>query len=87
MTPPNPQQADEQENRSNQDVKAMEASGHKEARAINIARKAKGGMAIFINLKHGEDGAQRNRGDKAHFHIFTIILMNQSMVRPRRSRA
>ena len=87
MTPPHPQQADKEENRSNQDVKAMEASCHKEARAINIARKAKGGMAIFINLKHGEDGAQRNRDDKAHFYIFTIIFMNQSMVRPGRSRA
>ena len=57
MTPPHPQQADKEENRSNQDVKTMEASCHKEARAINIARKAKGGMAIFINLKHSEKSA------------------------------
>ncbi len=86
MTPPYPHQADEEENRSNQDVKAMEAGGHKEARAINIARKAKGGMAIFINLKHGKDGAQSNRNDQAHFHVFAIILMHQSMVRPSRGR-
>lgn len=87
MTPPHSQQADEEENRSNQDMKAMEAGGHKEARAINIAGKAKGGMAIFIDLKNGEDGAQRNRDYQAHFHIFTIILMNQSMMCPSRSRA
>ena len=60
MAPPHPQQADEQEDRSDQDVKTMEAGGHEEARAINITSKAKGSMAIFVNLKHGKDGAQRN---------------------------
>ena len=58
-------QADGQEDRADDDVEAVEAGRHEEGRAIDVAGKAKGRVAVFIGLKDGEQHAQHDRQDQA----------------------
>src|SRR5947207_5216064 len=50
-------QADDQENRSDDDMRAMEAGSHEERSAINVAAEIETGMAVLICLHAGEGDA------------------------------
>ena len=80
-----PHEADEQEDRADDHMEAVEAGRHEEGRAINMAREAEMRMAIFVRLKGGEAQAQHNRHGQpaATDAIFRGEIM---MKRPRRTR-
>ncbi len=48
------QQADEQEDRPDDDVGAVEARRHEEVGAVDVAGEAEGGVAVFVGLEDGE---------------------------------
>ena len=56
----------------------MEACGHEEGRAVNIATvltiESKQGMGIFPTLHTGEKGAQDNRCKEAPFQSLTVVV-------------
>ncbi len=80
------QQADEQEDGADDDVETVEAGRHEEVRAINVAAKAKGRVAVLISLEYGEDQAKADCKDQAGFYVFAVIFVNQGVVSPSRSR-
>ncbi len=48
------QQADQQEDGADQHVEAVEARGHEEGRAVDVAREAERRVAVLIGLHAGE---------------------------------
>lgn len=86
MTALQTQQADEQEDRADQDVEAVETGRHEEGRAVNVTRKAERRVAVFVHLEEREEHTQSNRKDQAPFHVFPVVLVHQSVVRPSRCR-
>ncbi len=60
--------ADGQEDRADDHVEPVKAGRHEEGRAIDVAGKAEGRVAVFIGLKHGEDRAQADGQDQPVDH-------------------
>src|SRR3546814_2706612 len=58
-------EADDQEDRADQNVKAVEARRHIEGRAVVALPEAEGRMGIFIGLDRREDGAEDDRQPQA----------------------
>jgi len=77
-------QADGQEDRADDDVEAVEAGRHEERRAIDVAGKAEGGVAVFIGLEVGEQEAQEHGQDQAVLQVLAVVFMDQRMVGPGR---
>ena len=76
------QQADQQEDRADQNVKAVEARRHEEVGTIDVARETKGRVAVFVGLEESEKNTQKNSKDKTPLHIFAVVLVHQCVVRP-----
>ena len=74
-------QADRQEDRADQHMETMEAGRHEEGRAIDMASKTKGGMAIFIGLHTGEQRA-KNHGQPEALLQALAIAIEQRVMRP-----
>jgi len=82
-----PDQADEQEQRSDDHVKAVKARRHVEVRAVDVAREAEGGVAVFISLEKGEEHAENDREDKPVDQVLAVVFMHQRVVGPGDGRA
>ena len=52
------QQANQQKHRADNDVKTVKSGRHEKGCAINMTRKTKRGVLIFVNLKNREQSAQ-----------------------------
>ena len=50
-----PQQADGEEDRADDDVRAVEARRHEEGGAVDVALEAEGGVAVLVGLDAGEE--------------------------------
>ena len=77
-------QADDQEDRADQHVEAMEAGGHEEGGTVNVrtlAAKQEPGLGVFDRLHAGEQHAQRD-GDREAPDEAALVAMQQRMVRP-----
>src|SRR5690348_14885378 len=57
-------QADDQEDRPDYHVEAVEAGRHEEGGAIDVAGKAERGVAVFPGLHAGEAGAKQDGQDQ-----------------------
>ena len=75
-------QTHQQEDRTDNNVEAMKASRHEEVRAIDVTRKAKRRVGVFIHLESSEDQAKHHRKDQTVFHVFTVVFVHKSVVRP-----
>ncbi len=58
------QQADQQEDRADQHVEAVEAGRHEEGGAIDVAGEAERGVAVFVGLHAGERSAEQDSDDQ-----------------------
>src|SRR5215475_1130655 len=74
-------QADDQENRADDDVRAMESGRHEEGGAIDVSRKVKMGMRVFVGLNAREGQAKEDGENQTPLQSLPIIL-EQCMVRP-----
>src|SRR6476619_3652890 len=54
VAPIGPQQADDEEDRADDDVGAMEAGRHEEGGAVDVALEAEAGVAVFDGLDAAE---------------------------------
>src|SRR5437764_1892378 len=59
------QQADRQEDCANDHVEAVEAGGHEEGRAIDVARVMESRVAVLIGLDAGKGRAEQDGEDQA----------------------
>src|SRR3546814_12175691 len=74
-------EADDQEDRADQNVKAVEARRHIEGRAVVALPEAEGRMGIFIGLDRREDGAEDDRQPQAFLQPLAVAV-DQRMMRP-----
>src|SRR3546814_18438342 len=79
-------EADDQEDRADQNVKAVEARRHIEGRAVVALPEAEGRMGIFIGLDRREDGAEDDRQPQAFLQPLAVAV-DQRMMRPGDRRA
>jgi len=82
MTLERPHQADEQEDRADDDVRAVEARRHEEGRAIDVARVAECRMAILVDLQRGEQHAEQH-GQRQTPDEAGAVVLQQRVVGPR----
>ena len=75
-------EADSQEDRADDHVRAVEARRHEECRAVAVAGEAESGVAVFDGLedreRHAEQDCQHETDDEA-----AAIVLQKRMVRPR----
>src|SRR3954451_10700904 len=79
-------EADDQENRANDHVEAVEARRHEEGRAVDRAFEAEGGVAVLVGLHGGEADAEQDRQDQSLLQALAIP-MQKRVVRPSHRRA
>ena len=82
VSPHHADQTDEQKDRSNKYMEAMETSRHEKVRAVDISREAKARMAVFICLEACEQSPKRDGYDQTPFHIVAVFLMYKGVVGP-----
>src|SRR5262245_63338200 len=58
-------EADDQEDRADDHVRAVEAGRHEEGRAVDVARVVERGVTVLEGLHAGEQCAERDRADQA----------------------
>jgi len=75
-------QANNQEDRADDDMRAMKAGRHKESSAVDVAAKVEGRVRVLIGLHASEGEPQQNCEDKAPFQALSVVL-EQCMMRPR----
>src|SRR3546814_4456470 len=67
-------EADDQEDRADQNVKAVEARRHIEGRAVVALHEAEGRMGIFIGRDRREDGAEDDRQPQAFLKPLEVAV-------------
>ena len=81
-----PDQADDQEDRADDDMGAVEPRRHEECRPVDVLREVERRLGVFISLHAGETQTQRNGEDEPPFEALAVI-MQQRMMRPGDRRA
>src|SRR5689334_22807749 len=85
MTAERAEQADDQEQRSDDDMEAVEARRHEEGRAIDVAAivavEGKGRVRIFIGLDAGEQQAERNGEGETPLQALAVVA-DKRVMRP-----
>src|ERR1700730_3400021 len=74
-------QAHNQEDRTDDDMKTMEPGRHEERRAVDVARIMERRVHVLVGLNTGERDAERNGEDEPPFEALAIVLQ-QRVVRP-----
>src|SRR5690606_36309797 len=77
-----PVEADDQEDRADDDVKAMEARRHEEVGAVDVAGEAEGGVAVLVGLEDREQDAEADAEPEAPFEMIAVVLVDERVVRP-----
>ncbi len=67
-------QIDDQEDRADQNVEAVEARRHVEGRAVGAAAERERRVHIFIGLDRREEQAEDHRQPQAGFQTLTISM-------------
>ena len=80
------EQADEQEDRADDHMRAVEAGRHEEGRAVDVAFVVERRVAVFVGLHAGEQRAEHDGADQAPLQAFAVV-MQQRVVRPGHGRA
>src|SRR5215475_13580688 len=75
-------EANNQKNRPNDDMSAVESSRHEESGAVDVARVVGRRMHVFIGLNAGETETKRDRKNESPFEAVTIVV-KERVVRPR----
>src|SRR5690606_4487137 len=81
-----PQQADEEEDRADDDVRTVEAGGHEERRAVDVPGVVERRVAILVGLQQREHEAKANRQRQAPDETLAVVL-EQRVMGPRYRRA
>src|SRR5262249_3290461 len=80
-----PEQADDEEYGSDDDMETVEAGCHKEGRAIDVAAivaiEGESGMVIFIGLDRGEHQTERDGQRETPFEPLAVVVQ-QRVMRP-----
>ena len=74
-------QTDDQEDRADQHMEAVEPGRHEEGRAIDIAGERERGVGVFVGLHAGKGRAEQNGEDQAVFQALAIVFQ-QRVMRP-----
>src|SRR6516165_11241151 len=74
-------QADDQECRADDHVRAVKSRRHEEGRAIDIAAEIEAGMAVLVGLDAREGDAERDGEDQPPLESLAIVLQER-VVRP-----
>src|SRR3974377_1874579 len=74
-------QADDQERRADDHMRAVKAGRHEKSGAIDVAAEIERGMAVFVGLDGGEGEAERNGEDESPFEPLAIVFQKR-MVGP-----
>src|SRR3954464_272857 len=72
-------EADDQEDRADDDVRAVEARRHEEGRGVDILGEVEGSVGIFIGLDAGEQHAEQDRAPQA-LDEAAAVAVDQRMV-------
>src|SRR5688572_1958298 len=79
------EEADDEKDGADDDVKSVKARGHEEGRAIDVAAivaaEGEGGMGIFIGLDAGKKEAQHNCEGKPPDQALAVVV-DERVVRP-----
>src|SRR5262249_60849995 len=75
-------QADNQEDRADDYVSAVEAGRHEKSGAIDVTTEVEVRMRIFVSLHAGESQAQQDCEDQTPFQSLPVVSQ-QGMMRPR----
>src|SRR5579871_3723268 len=75
------EQADDQEDRSDDHMRAVESGRHEEGGTVDVAREVEGRMRIFVGLHAGEGQAERDGEDEAPLEALPVVL-EQRVMRP-----
>src|SRR5438105_15611767 len=68
------EQADAQECRSNDHMRAMKPGRHEEGRAVDVMAEGESRVTVLVGLHRREGGTERNREDQAPFEALPIVL-------------
>src|SRR5262245_47987051 len=74
-------EANNQEDRADDHVGAVEARRHEESGAINVAAEVEVRVRVFVGLHAGEGQAQKDREDQTPFESLPVVF-KERMVRP-----
>ena len=80
------EQADDQEDRADDHMRAVEAGRHEEGGAVDIAAVVERGVRIFVGLHAGEGEAEQDGERQAPFQPLPVVLQ-QRVMRPGHRRA
>ena len=75
------EEADDQEDRPDQDVEAVEAGRHEEGAGIDAAGEGEGGVAVFVDLDAGEEDAERD-GQRQPLEELVAAAFPERVMRP-----
>src|SRR5215510_15809430 len=79
-------QAHDQEDRADDDMRAVKAGRHEESGAVDVAAEIEPGMAVFVGLHASECQTKRDRQDQAPLEPLAVVLQKR-VVRPGHGRA
>src|SRR5688572_19183812 len=80
------QQADDQKDRPDDDVEAVEAGRHEKGRAVNIAFEVERRLDVLIGLDAGEQQSEQDRQQQPQLQAVAVAV-DQRMVRPGHGRS
>lgn len=75
------EQADDQEDRANDHVSAMESGRHEERGTVNVSTEVEVRVRVLVCLHGRESQAQKDREDQTPFQSLPIVF-EQSMMCP-----
>src|SRR3984893_17285497 len=81
LTSESADQAHNQKDRPDDDMKTMEPGRHEEGRAVDVARIMERCVHVLVGLNTGERDAEHNGEHEAPFEALAIV-MQQRVVRP-----
>src|SRR6266849_5780210 len=74
-------QADDQECRADDHMRAVKSGGHEKGGAIDVAAEIESGVAVLVSLNAGESETERDGEDKTPFESLAVVLQER-VVRP-----
>src|SRR5271170_5410620 len=73
------EQADDQEDRSDDHMRAVEAGRHEESRTVDAVLEGEGRVRVFPGLNAGEGRAERDRQDQPDLQTLAIAMQKRVM--------